>query len=328
MSRGHGDAAVRTAGPALRALDVHVSFGEAHILVGVDLDVHHGEVVALVGPNGAGKSTLLAVLAGDERPTSGRVLLDGRDVHGVGLDHLARRRAVMLQEMRLSFPFEVEDVVRMGRSPWRGTEREDQDDAVVARTMATADVTHLAARRYPTLSGGEKARASFARVLAQEPGVLLLDEPTAALDIRHQEAVLTEARRWAGDGAAVVVVLHDLTLAAAYADRVVVLDEGRVRGAGAPQEVLTSALLSEVYRHPVEVVRRPGTDEIVVLPVRSTATSRPATRRDGDTGPDDATRRDGHTGPDDATRRDGHTGRDEQEPGDVVVGTTSGGVIR
>src|SRR5690606_605577 len=101
-------------------------------------------VVALVGPNGAGKSTLLAVLAGDERPSAGRVLLDGEDVSTFRLDELARRRAVLLQETRLSFPFEVEDVVRMGRSPWRGTVREDEDDTVVAQTMRTAEVSHLA----------------------------------------------------------------------------------------------------------------------------------------------------------------------------------------
>lgn len=255
----------------LHARGVHVRYGQARILDGVDLDVAAGEVVALVGPNGAGKSTLLAVLAGDTVPDEGIVELDAVDVRALRLDELARRRAVLLQEHRLSFPFPVTDVVRMGRAPWRGTPREDADDEVVARSIETADVTHLAARTYPTLSGGEKARTSFARTLAQEPGVLLLDEPTAALDIRHQESVLDEARRWARAGACVVVVLHDLTLAAAYADRVVVLDAGRVRGDGPPADVLTGELLTDVYRHPIEVVRRPGGDDLVVLPVRTTA---------------------------------------------------------
>ncbi|WP_081861615.1 heme ABC transporter ATP-binding protein [Cellulomonas sp. HZM] len=253
----------------LRARGVRVAFGPVVVLDGVDVDVAAGELVALVGPNGAGKSTLLAVLAGDTAPTAGTVELDGVAVAAMRLDELARRRAVLLQENRLSFPFEVDDVIRMGRAPWRGTQREDDDDAVVALAAATADVAHLAARRYPTLSGGEKARTSFARTLAQEPGVLLLDEPTAALDVRHQEALLTEARSRARVGASVVVVLHDLTLAAAYADRVVVLDEGRVRGDGSPHDVLTADLLSDVYRHPIEVTRRHGTDELVVLPVRS-----------------------------------------------------------
>lgn len=255
----------------LTARGLRVTYGRSVVLDGVDLDVRGGEVVALVGPNGAGKSTLLAVLSGDPRPDAGHVLLDGVDLREQRLTDLARRRAVMLQEARVSFAFRALDVVAMGRHPWRGTSHEDQDDAVVARAMADADVTGLAARTFPTLSGGEKARVAFARVLAQQGDVLLLDEPTAALDVRHQESVLARARTAARDGAAVVVVLHDLTLAAAYADRVVVLDAGRVRADGPPRDVLTAALLSDVYRHPVEVVERPGTDEVVVLPVRTTA---------------------------------------------------------
>jgi len=258
----------------LRAEGVRVAYGAHTVLDGVDLEVAAGEVVALVGPNGAGKSTLLSVLGGDPRPDAGRVLLDGVELQAQDLRRLARRRAVMLQETRLSFPFRVEEVVHMGRHPWRGTPQEDGDDAVVAAAMADADVVHLAARTFPTLSGGEKARTSFARTLAQQAPVLLLDEPTAALDVRHQEALLARVRHAAQEGAAVVVVLHDLTLAAAWADRVVVLADGRVRADGAPADVLTSDLLSAVYQHPVDVWRRPSgvpgvPADIVVLPVRA-----------------------------------------------------------
>jgi len=258
----------------LRAEGVRVAYGAHTVLDGVDLAVDAGEVVALVGPNGAGKSTLLSVLGGDPRPDAGRVLLDGVDLQAQDLRRLARRRAVMLQETRLSFPFRVEEVVHMGRHPWRGTPQERGDDAVVADAMADADVVHLAPRTFPTLSGGEKARTSFARTLAQQAPVLLLDEPTAALDVRHQESLLARVRRAAQDGAAVVVVLHDLTLAAAWADRVVVLADGRVRADGPPSDVLTSDLLSVVYQHPIDVWRRPpavpgAPAEIVVLPVRA-----------------------------------------------------------
>ncbi|MBD7919555.1 heme ABC transporter ATP-binding protein [Cellulomonas sp. Sa3CUA2] len=258
----------------LRAEGVRVAYGAHTVLDGVDLEVAAGEVVALVGPNGAGKSTLLSVLGGDPRPDAGRVLLDGVELQAQDLRRLARRRAVMLQETRLSFPFRVEEVVHMGRHPWRGTPQEDGDDAVVAAAMSDADVVHLAARTFPTLSGGEKARTSFARTLAQQAPVLLLDEPTAALDVRHQEALLARVRQAAREGAAVVVVLHDLTLAAAWADRVVVLADGRVRADGAPADVLTSDLLSAVYQHPVDVWHRPSgvpgaPAEIVVLPVRA-----------------------------------------------------------
>lgn len=237
------------------------------ILAGVDIDIRPGELVALVGPNGAGKSTLLGVLSGDVVPTTGSVRLDDRDLGAYPARELARRRAVQLQKQGLAFGFRVEEVVRMGRSPWHRTPQEDADDRVVAESMALADVTDLALRLYPTLSGGEQARASFARLLAQATPVLMLDEPTAALDIRHQEALLEVARDAARGGAAVVVVLHDLSLAAAYADRVCVLSHGSVRADGPPAEVLTSELLTEVYAHPVDIVEHGG--HLLVVPVRT-----------------------------------------------------------
>ncbi|MEU2200731.1 heme ABC transporter ATP-binding protein [Isoptericola sp. NPDC019482] len=238
----------------------------ATLLDAVDVDVHVGEVLVVVGPNGAGKSTLLSVLAGDRAPDAGTVTLDGAPVAAVRPAELARHRGVLLQENQVSFPFRVVDVVRMGRAPWRGTDAEDRDDLVVADALDDADVTHLAARRYPTLSGGEKSRASYARVLAQEPRLLLLDEPTAALDVRHQERVLARARDHARAGGAVVVVLHDLALAAAWADRVLVLAGGRVAAHGAPGDVLTTALLTDVYDHPVDVLPHPVTGALLVLP--------------------------------------------------------------
>ena len=278
--------------------EVRVRIGDAVLLDGVDLSVRSGEVLVLVGPNGAGKSTLLSVLSGDRTPDDGEARwsgpLDaptapgtaspsprtsgpsaprpatsdrsGSPLHEVRAAELARLRAVLLQDNQVSFPFRVVDVVRMGRAPWARDSTPGQDDAVVARSLRAADVDHLAARRYPTLSGGERARTSFARVLAQDTGLLLLDEPTAALDVRHTEQVLLQARRIADAGGAVVVVLHDLALAAAWADRVVVLDDGRVAGAGRPADVLTDDLLSRVYRHPVDVLTHPVTGGLLVLP--------------------------------------------------------------
>lgn len=257
--------------PVLQARGVSVVFDSTPIVTDVDFELHAGQVLALVGPNGAGKSTLLSVLAGDIEPAAGTVLLHGEDLHALKLTELARRRAVLLQEQRLSFPFTVREVVEMGRAPWRGRPEEAGDDLVVAQSLEITEVTHLAPRLFPTLSGGEKGRASFARVLAQQTRVLMLDEPTAALDIRHQEAVLARARTQAAAGDAVVVVLHDLSLAAAYADEVAVLDGGRVRGHGAPREIFTSALLSDVYRHPIEVFDHPVTGDLIILPVRGSA---------------------------------------------------------
>ncbi|SDD54905.1 iron complex transport system ATP-binding protein [Sanguibacter gelidistatuariae] len=266
-------AAAQTSPPApvLQARGVSVVFDGTPIVTDIDFELHAGQVLALVGPNGAGKSTLLSVLAGDIEPVAGTVLLHGENLHSLKLAELARRRAVLLQEQRLAFPFTVTEVVAMGRAPWRGRPEADDDDLVVAQSLEIADVTHLATRFFPTLSGGEKGRASFARVLAQQTRVLMLDEPTAALDIRHQEAVLARARTQAAAGDAVVVVLHDLSLAAAYADEVAVLEAGRLRGHGAPREIFTSALLSEVYRHPIEVFDHPVTGDLIILPVRGTA---------------------------------------------------------
>ncbi|MFF3977155.1 heme ABC transporter ATP-binding protein [Streptomyces sp. NPDC055808] len=253
---------------ALAADELRVSLGGRPVLDGVGLRVRTGEVVALVGPNGAGKSTLLAALAGDVAAASGTVRIDGRTPAEWPAPELALRRAVLPQQAALSFPFPVEEVVRMGRAPWAGTVREDEDEAVVADAMAATEVAGFAGRPFGSLSGGERARVALARVLAQRAPVLLLDEPTAALDLRHQELVLRICRERARAGDAVVVVLHDLALAAAYADRVAVLHEGRLAAEGPPREVLTEELIGRVYRQPVDVLRHPRTGAPVVVPRR------------------------------------------------------------
>ncbi|WP_327117010.1 heme ABC transporter ATP-binding protein [Nocardia sp. NBC_01730] len=238
------------------------------VLEGIDFEVVAGQVVALVGPNGAGKSTLLAALAGELTPSEGVVELDGRALaHWSSLD-MARRRAVLPQSHTVGFPFTAREVVAMGRAPWVRTERRERDEEQIAAAMAATDVEHLAARSFPTLSGGERARVALARVLAQDTGTLLLDEPTAALDLGHQEAVLRLATARAAAGAAVVVVLHDLGIAAAYGDRVAVLESGRIAADGPPRAVLTTDLLTRVYQHPVEVLDHPVTGAQLVLPVR------------------------------------------------------------
>ncbi len=266
-------AAARTPAPArgeatLQARGVRVERDGRTILDGVDADVTAGEVLALVGPNGAGKSTLLAALAGDLPVTAGSVTLDGRPLGAWTPREMSRRRAVLPQQHRVGFGFTVEEIVRMGRAPWARTARADDDDAVVAQALATTDVAAFRDRPFAGLSGGEQARVALARVLAQQCATMMLDEPTAALDLRHQEAVMRIAADRARGGAAVVVVLHDLGLASAYADRVMVLDGGAVAADGAPQDVLTGGLLSRVYRHRVDVLPHPGGGRPLIVPHR------------------------------------------------------------
>ena len=234
----------------------------------VSLELAAGECMALVGPNGAGKSTLLRLLAGDLHPTAGTVTLDGVSLSSHAIRDLAVRRAVLPQQTLLQFAFTVREVVAMGRAP--------HDDeplgsrglrAMVDWAMERTETLTIAERRFPTLSGGEQGRVSLARVLAQDTPILLLDEPTAALDIRHQQLVMEVARELAGEGAAVLAVLHDLNLAAAYADRIAVLSRGRLAAVGTPWETLTESLLAEVFECPIAVTRHPMRGCPLVLPM-------------------------------------------------------------
>ncbi|WP_294181102.1 heme ABC transporter ATP-binding protein [uncultured Schumannella sp.] len=236
------------------------------VLDDVTLDVRAGEVLSLVGPNGAGKSSLLSVLSGERTASSGRVRLGERDIASYSAVQLARRRAVLTQENALSFPFRVSEVVEMGRSPWARTPDFERDEGAIISAVARADVSKLLDRRFTELSGGERARVSLARVLAQDTPIVFLDEPTAALDLRHQEDVLRIARGLAAAGRAVVIVLHDLSLAAAAADRVALLRAGRLEAVGAPAEVMRAELLSDIYELPVDVVELDG--RVLVVPKR------------------------------------------------------------
>lgn len=248
--------------------------GGREVLHDVDLDVGVGTLVVVVGPNGAGKSTLLSVMSGDVPAAAGSVTLDGRPLADWAPAELARRRAVLGQSHDVSFGFTVAEVVAMGRYPWTSRDAAAGDVDVVAWALECTDTVHLADRSFRELSGGERARVSLARVLAQDTDLVLLDEPTAALDLRHQEEVLVLARRLAAAGRTVVVVAHDLSLASAHADELVVVAGGTVVAQGAPAEVLTADLVGRTYGLPVEV-HRVG-DRLAVVPTGA------ITRPDGD----------------------------------------------
>jgi len=252
----------------LVARGVSARRGDATVLSDVHLDVVAGEILALVGPNGAGKSTLLSVLAGDTAPSAGSVLLGDEPLTRFRTVDVARRRAVLPQQHGVGFAFSAGQIVRMGRAPWVGTSAARFDDDRVAAAMSACDVADFSHRPFASLSGGEQARVALARVVAQDTATIMLDEPTAALDLGHQESVMAVVRSLAAAGRAVVVVLHDLGLAAAYADRVAILDSGELIATGRPREVLTAERLARVYRHPVDVFDHPDTGEQLVVPHR------------------------------------------------------------
>ncbi len=233
----------------IAAAGVTVDLGGRRVLAGVDFSARAGEVVALIGPNGAGKSTLARVLAGLLRPAAGTVVLDGRDVTALPPTVLARSRAYLPQGATLAWPLTVERLVALGRLPHLApfSRIGDADRTAITDAMARADVLPLRDRIATELSGGERARAFLARALAVAAPLLVADEPLAALDPGHALAVMDLLRAEARRGVAIVAVLHELTLAARFADRLVLLDGGRVAAAGPPAAVLDAATLARVY---------------------------------------------------------------------------------
>jgi iron complex transport system ATP-binding protein len=265
---------------AIEATAVSVRIGGKTLLDDISFVLRAGSTVALVGPDGAGKSTLLRALAGELKPSAGLVRIKGRPVSAYPARDLALHRAVLSQSISLTFPFTVTEIVRMGAGERSGP-------AVTARVDAAIEDVALEDFRdrvMMTLSGGEQQRAHFARVLVQlacgeaahGPGLLLLDEPTASLDLRHQLDVLETARRCAARGVTVVAILHDLNLAALFAERVIVLDRGRIAADGTPGETITDAVLESVFGVAGAVARIPAPGLPYVLPHRAANVGRAA----------------------------------------------------
>lgn len=249
----------------LAADRVGVMLGGARVLREVGVAFRPRRVTALLGPNGAGKSTLLACLAGLRVPVEGAATLDGAPVHLLDRRVRARRIGLLPQAQDVHWNVDVETLVGLGRLPWRARGGEtDADRAAIAQAMAATDVATFASRGVEHLSGGERSRVLLARVLAGGPEWLFADEPLASLDPAHQLDIAAVLRRIAREGAGVVVVMHDLNLAARIADDAVLLRRGEVVAAGGVGEVLTAPLIARTYDVTVEVGRTAGGERFVL----------------------------------------------------------------
>jgi iron complex transport system ATP-binding protein len=267
--------------PALSFEDVSFAYGREPILAGVRLRVAAGEMLALLGPNGAGKSTLLGLAAGVLRPRAGHVLLNGADLTRAPRRQIARQIAVVPQEFSVQFSYTVRQLVDMGRAPYLGALGlfGPADRAAVEEALAATSTDDLADRVFNELSGGERQRAIIALALAQQPSILLLDEPTTHLDIKHQVEILTLVRRLNAErGLTVVAALHDLNLAARFFSRLVLFRRAVVSD-GPPAHVLDAALLARVYDTPVRIGILRGEEYLSVLPPGHRALAEPALSR-------------------------------------------------
>ncbi|WP_026106008.1 ABC transporter ATP-binding protein [Vreelandella jeotgali] len=254
----------RLTGQALRA-----GYDSRRVLDGVDLTVTEGQLTVLLGPNGSGKSTLLKTLARTLTPSAGRVFLDGQDIHRRNTREVAQRLGILPQGPSAPEGLTVRQLVGMGRFPHQRLWRQDadQDARAIREAMAYADVTDFAERSVDALSGGQRQRCWIAMVLAQETDLILLDEPTTFLDLKVQVDLLELLVRLAHDkGRTLLVVLHDLNLAAAYADILVMMRQGRIEHSGPPDTVFTSIHLKQVFDLDAHVIRDPHTQRLLCVP--------------------------------------------------------------
>jgi iron complex transport system ATP-binding protein len=257
----------------IEARDVSVSIDRKRIIANVDFEIRPGGMAAIVGPNGSGKTTFVKAISGD-LPYTGNISINGRDIAVMKPWQAAAMRAVLPQGTALSFPFTVREVVKLGLTGGRSGVLPGEDERLPDRALARVDLDGFAGRLYQELSGGEQQRVQLARVLCQvwapvldgSPRYLLLDEPVSSLDIKHQLIIMNIARDFARRGGGVVAILHDLNLAAMFADRIFVMHRGDLAAAGSPQLVLSDELISRVFECRLKVGAMPAGDTPFVLP--------------------------------------------------------------
>lgn len=242
-----------------RLRDVGMQYGSTHVLRDVTLSFAPGELVAIIGPNGAGKSTLLGIMAGIRPHSTGECLLEEKPLAQWSRRSFAQRVSMVPQHQQVEFPFSAEQVVLMGRTPFSdGMFESAADEAAVRHAMEITDTWKFRARDFRSLSGGERQRVILASALAQSPKALLLDEPTTFLDLEHQVALYRLLRSLCREGLLALAVTHDLNLAAAYADRIIILQDGRVVADGTPAAVIHAAAIQTVFSTEVSIHSDPS----------------------------------------------------------------------
>ena len=261
---------------SVRSLEYGVN--DVEILRGVEMDVSQGEFVGIIGPNGAGKTTLLKLMLGVIKPTAGRVLLEQEAISSIKPKTRARIQSYLSQDVMTTFPYPVLDIVLMGRYPYvaRFSGENESDIEIVRRALAYVGLSDFENRFFNELSGGERQLVLFAKVLAQNTKLLILDEPTANLDIRHQDQFFSMASELASEGKAVVAAVHNLDIASRYCSRLVLLDNGKIAAVGKPAEVLVPEILDPVYGIETTVSENTATGSLMVnvLPRNQSARER------------------------------------------------------
>ncbi|WCR26785.1 ABC transporter ATP-binding protein [Paenibacillus thiaminolyticus] len=268
--------------PILQAEHISKSYGSRTVLNDVSLTVRAGEWVGIIGPNGSGKSTLLSLLSGADSPAGGRIELKGRTLRSYTRKSLSQTMAVLLQESLPPIGYTVREVVEMGRFPyqsWFGSEAEDSGPYIDS-IMERLQLTELEERPIDRLSGGQRQRVALAKLMAQSPSIVLLDEPTTYLDIRYQVQFMDVVRDWQQDcGLTVVSVLHDLNLAALYCDRLVVVHEGRIAADGTPEEMMSPDVIARYFDTRAAIVPHPGNGrpQLLMCPAHTDAEQKAGT---------------------------------------------------
>lgn len=255
---------------ALQVENLQFGYRKDLVLKEISFNIEKGKFVSIIGPNGSGKSTLLKTINQLYSPSQGNILIDGNDINRLKKKELARKIALVPQDTLIDYEFTVEDIVLMGRHPYKGRfQKENENDyKIVNEALKMTNTLHLKDRVITEISGGERQRVIIAKALAQKPSIILLDEPTSHLDINHQIEILNLLKRLNKEtGTTIVIVIHDINLASRYSDEIIMLNEGEILGMGSPEKVITKNNIEFAYELKVEIEKNKYTNSLYLTPI-------------------------------------------------------------